>query len=80
MKFSTPGPWLSDDGPDTDVVMSCRVRLARNIAGFPFVGRANDTQRREILRIAQQVVLSLDLAEGSSGSISRNRLRAIANC
>ena len=64
MKFSTPGPWLSDDGPDTDVVMSCRVRLARNIAGFPFVGRANDTQRREILRIAQQVVLSLDLADG----------------
>ena len=64
MKFSTPGPWLSDDGPDTDVVMSCRVRLARNIAGFPFVGRANDAQRREILRIAQQVVLSLDLADG----------------
>ncbi len=64
MKSSTPGPWLSDDGPDTDVVMSCRVRLARNIAGFPFVGRANDTQRREILRIAQQVVLSLDLADG----------------
>ena len=64
MKFSTPGPWLSDDGPDTDVVMSCRIRLARNIAGFPFVGRANDAQRREILRVAQQVLLSTPLAEG----------------
>ncbi len=64
MEFSSHGPWLSEDGPDTDVVMSCRVRLARNIAGFPFVGRANDTQRIEILKIAQQVVLNSDLADG----------------
>ncbi len=64
MKFTTPSPWLSDDGPDADVVMSCRVRLARNIAGFPFVGRADDTQRREILKIAEQVVLSSELADG----------------
>ncbi|MHC4414511.1 MAG: protein arginine kinase [Planctomycetota bacterium] len=64
MEFATHGPWLSDDGPHTDVVMSCRVRLARNIAGFPFVGKANDTQRRELLNIARQVVLGTDLAEG----------------
>ena len=64
MKFTTPSPWLSDDGPDADVVMSCRVRLARNIVGFPFVGRADDAQRLEILRITEQVLLSLELAEG----------------
>jgi protein arginine kinase len=64
MEFSTHGPWLSDDGPETDVVMSCRVRLARNIAGFPFVGRSNDTQRREVLSIARQVILTSELAEG----------------
>ncbi len=64
MQFSSHGPWLSDDGPDADVVMSCRVRLARNIAGFPFVGRSNDTQRREIMNLARQVVLSSDLADG----------------
>ncbi|NBQ13763.1 MAG: ATP--guanido phosphotransferase, partial [Proteobacteria bacterium] len=29
--------------------MSCRVRLARNVAGFPFVGRATHPQRREVL-------------------------------
>ncbi len=61
MEFSTPGPWLSNDGADTDVVMSCRVRLARNIAGFPFVGRATDTQRRELVNIARHVVAALDL-------------------
>ena len=34
---------------DRDVVMSCRVRLARNVSGFPFVGRATHPQRREVL-------------------------------
>ncbi|MHC4969017.1 MAG: hypothetical protein ACYTF4_10405 [Planctomycetota bacterium] len=55
---------MSDDGPGTEVVMSCRVRLARNIAGFPFVGEANDNQRLEILNIARRAVLDPDLAEG----------------
>ena len=63
MQSPSHGPWLSDDGPDTDVVMSCRVRLARNIAGFPFVGRASDIQRSEVLTIARQVVLATDLAD-----------------
>ena len=63
MNFPAHGPWLSEDGPDTDVVMSCRVRLARNVAGFPFVGHASDGQRREILNIARQVVLSGDVAD-----------------
>ena len=55
---------MSDDGPGTEVVMSCRVRLARNIAGFPFVGEANDNQRMEILNIARRAVLDPDLAKG----------------
>ena len=63
MEFSSHGPWLSD-GPDTDVVMSCRVRLARNMAGFPFVGRASDTQRKEIINIARKVVLTTRIAKG----------------
>jgi protein arginine kinase len=64
MEFSTQGPWLHDDGHETDVVMSCRVRLARNIAGFPFVGRSSDAQRQDVVNIAQQIVHTTDLAEG----------------
>lgn len=64
MRFPAHNPWLSEDGPDADVVMSCRVRLARNIAGFPFVGKASDAQRRELCNIARQVVLSRKLADG----------------
>ena len=31
--------WLQHRGPDADVVVSCRVRLARNVEGYPFVQR-----------------------------------------
>jgi len=33
------GAWLSSTGPESDVVVSCRVRLARNVDGLPFVAR-----------------------------------------
>lgn len=29
-------PWMDDDAPESDTVISSRVRLARNIAGYPF--------------------------------------------
>ena len=29
------GEWLRGTGPDSDIVMSSRVRLARNLAQFP---------------------------------------------
>ena len=36
------GAWLRGDGPDADIVVSSRVRLARNVAGFPFMAKADD--------------------------------------
>jgi protein arginine kinase len=63
MQFSAQGAWMTD-GPETDVVMSCRVRLARNFAGFPFVARASNPQRREIVNLVRQVVEGAELADG----------------
>ncbi len=34
------GAWLAGDGPDPDRILSTRVRLARNLAGMLFVGKA----------------------------------------
>ena len=45
------GEWLSGTGPQSDIVISSRIRLARNIAGFPFLSRASESQRRELLRL-----------------------------
>jgi protein arginine kinase len=45
---SRNGEWLRGDGSDADIVISSRVRLARNLADFPFCSRADEAQRRDI--------------------------------
>jgi protein arginine kinase len=43
-----PGEWLRGDGPLSDIVISSRIRLARNVAGYPFFSKATDEQRSEL--------------------------------
>jgi len=42
------GEWLRGVGPESDVVMSSRIRLARNLADFPFIRRCTDIDRANI--------------------------------
>lgn len=46
--------WMSGGGPDSDIIVSSRVRLARNLRGVPFPSRATseqlDTAMGQILR------------------------------
>lgn len=42
------GSWLLPEGPDADVIVSSRVRLARNLGEFPFVSRLQPEQAIEI--------------------------------
>ena len=42
------GEWLKGTGPDADVVISTRVRLARNLAGYPFITKATPAQKSAI--------------------------------
>ena len=51
------------DAPHSEVVLSCRVRMARNIAGFPFVNRASAAQCQELLGVARPVLLSSCIAD-----------------
>ncbi len=45
---SRVGHWLRSEGPDSDVVVSCRTRLARNVEGFPFMPRLEDEAAGEL--------------------------------
>ena len=45
---SSSGEWLRGSGPESDIVISSRIRLARNLADFPFISRTTDTDRVEI--------------------------------
>lgn len=42
------GAWVQTSGPESDVVVSCRTRLARNVKGFPFVGRLESDRAEEL--------------------------------
>ena len=44
----TSGEWLRATGPESDIVISSRVRLALNLASFPFTNRASAYQKAEI--------------------------------
>lgn len=49
---SMPAPgWLTGDAPESDVVISSRVRYARNLAGFNFVHAASSEELRLIQRL-----------------------------
>ncbi len=44
----TSGEWLRGTGPESDIVMCSRIRLARNLADFPFTNRASRGEKGEI--------------------------------
>lgn len=44
--------WVLAEGPDSDIVVTTRARLARNLAGFPFPSRASDA---DLTKVAEQV-------------------------
>jgi protein arginine kinase len=61
--------WLSGAGRDADVVVSSRIRLARNLAGFPFLTRATRQHRQAVLDRVRARVSTLRQPEGSPGRL-----------
>lgn len=56
----TSGEWLRGTGPESDIVVSSRIRLARNLAQFPFPSRSDDATRGEIARLMRDRFGNLD--------------------
>ncbi len=50
---SSLGHWLKEKGPDSDIVFSSRIRLARNLKGFPFSSHCTEQQLRDIISLAR---------------------------
>ena len=67
------GEWLRGNGPECDIVISSRIRLARNLSSFPFTNRASAHQKAEIevlLREAQKIpeMMAVQLERGDLGT------------
>jgi protein arginine kinase len=59
-------PWMAASGPHADIVLSSRIRLARNVAGFNFSARERDGER---LRVLAQVREALPRVPSLSGAV-----------
>ena len=79
----TSGEWLRGSGPESDIVISSRIRLARNLADFPFIARATDSDKAEIESILRGRVEALRESGKLGGSrvilMSVSWMMSIAN-
>lgn len=50
------GEWLRGSGPHSDIVISSRIRLARNLADFPFIRRCSDADRAAVQKACYQAL------------------------
>jgi len=57
--LSKPGQWLYGEGPESDIVISSRIRLARNITGFPFLVRSNTQDRTQVKETLRKIMPNL---------------------
>ena len=57
--LNTSGEWMRSDGPHNQIVVSSRVRLARNLRQFAFPGWAKKTERLQILEAIKPQVEGL---------------------
>jgi len=55
--------WFSGSGPLADIVISSRIRLARNLTGYKFLNRCSTAEKSALLKKLRDVLMSLDLGD-----------------
>src|SRR2546423_3123127 len=56
------GEWLRGSGPMSEIVISSRIRLARNVSGVPFLARASRQQRQMLETRIRDVLLGAQVS------------------
>ena len=55
--------WLEGSGPESEIVLSCRMRLARNLNAFPFEIKLNEEKDRQLLDLLKAVLAKVARGE-----------------
>jgi len=63
--INTTGEWLSIGGELGDVVISSRIRLARNLKGYNFLSKSNTDQQTEIEKRLFDAITSCDFGKNT---------------
>jgi len=59
---SHAGEWLRGSGPMSEVVISSRIRLARNVAGYPFLAKCSRGQRTTLEHKIRDTILGANIS------------------
>ena len=59
---SHAGEWLRGNGPMSEIVISSRIRLARNVTGSPFLSRCTRSQRQNLEKKLRETILGAQIA------------------
>jgi len=51
-----PAEWLRAAGPNHEIVISSRIRLARNLSGYAFGQRLSEKNQEKLIQIVQEAV------------------------
>ncbi len=54
------GEWLRGSGPQSEIVISSRIRLARNLAAFPFIRRCTDSDRQAVEKTFRDAIAGVE--------------------
>src|SRR3989338_2231589 len=57
--------WLKGTGPNSNIVMSSRIRLARNLDRIPFPNQADKRQAQEVMDKVREAVSEVNLLKNS---------------
>ncbi|MCY3023200.1 MAG: protein arginine kinase [Planctomycetota bacterium] len=61
--IGSSGEWLRGTGPEAEIVISSRVRLARNIRGFRFITKMDTAERAACEELVQRQILDAKVAQ-----------------
>ncbi len=56
------GEWLRGNGPMSEIVISSRIRLARNVANYPFLSKCSRVQRTNLEHKVRDTILSAQIS------------------
>jgi len=54
------GEWLRGSGPNSDIVVSSRIRLARNLADFPFIRKCTGLDRADVEKTVRERIMAIE--------------------
>ncbi len=60
------GEWLRGEGPSANIVMSSRIRLARNLAKTPFPSRSTKKDLETTLNIVEKIMVKVPFLKGAT--------------